>query len=184
MRDNVKLKLESIAVKQNGSVTERGNDLILSIPEGEGMSIVLTFYSGPDSKPHCSTRYKAKGKEFTFCRRGVDDSFYFEGARKLPKQIAEQRERVQVSQARLALTESFNMGPVNLMLSPDALQKIVDKLKAGQTHSYHPSGFGTGYNFSINSRIRMSRFDTSTKASPELEKLVGRTVYLSSFDAD
>lgn len=177
----VKAKLETIATKQGGTVTEIRDELHLAIPEGEGMTIILRFFDSCN-QPMCTTNYKAKGKEFTFDRYGVDDSFYYEGLRALPKQIEEQRERVKTSQARLALTESFDMGPVRLMLSPEALQAIVDKLKSGKTHTYHPAGFGTGYYFSTNPKIKR-RWDTA-KASAALEKLVGARVYVSSYDAD
>ena len=181
VHSKVKAKMQTIATNLGGVLTEVRDELHLAIPEGEGMTIILRFFPNSDV-PYCTTNYKAKGKEFTFDRYGVDDSFYYEGLRALPKQIDEQRERVKTSQARLALTESFNMGPVRLMLSPDALKAIVDKLKSGKTHTYHPSGFGTGYYFSTNPKIR-NRYDRAM-ASPELEKLVGKTVYVSSYDAD
>lgn len=180
-RAKIKAKLETIAVKQGGSVSETSEGLRLDIPEGEGMTILLRFW-GDRANPMCTTNYKAKGKEFTFDRYGVSDSFYYERITSLPKQIEEQRERVKTSQARLALTESFDMGPIRLMLSPEALQAIVDKLKSGKTHTYHPSGFGTGYYFSTNPKIK-NRWD-SAKASAQLEKLVGARVYVSSYDAD
>jgi hypothetical protein len=180
-RAKVKAKLEAIAKTQGGTVTPVGDELHLAIPEGEGMTIILRFWDSRDT-PMCTTNYKAKGKEFTFDRYGVDDSFYFETITKLPQQVQEQRERVKASQARLALTESFDMGPIRLMLSPEALAAIVTKLKEGKTHTYHPSGFGTGYYFSTNPKVRM-RFDTA-KASAQLEKLVGAKVYVSQFDAD
>lgn len=182
-RSKVKAKMQAIAAKIGGTFTEVRDDMHLSIPEGEGMTIILRFFPGQDT-PICTTNYKAKGKEFTFDRYGVDDSFYYEGLAKLPKQIDEQRERVKAQQARLANTEAFNLGPVSLMLSPEALQAIVTKLKEGKTHSYHPSGFGTGYYFSTNPRNRPSRYETPAKASPELEKLVGKKIYITSFDAD
>ena len=181
-RAKIKAKLETIAVKQGGTVAEHGNDeLHLDIPEGDGMTIVLRFWSN-NTNPMCSTLYKAKGKTFTFDRIGVDDSFYYETIRQLPKQVEEQRERVKAAQERLANTESFSLGPVSLMLSPESLQTIVDKLKAGKTHTYHPSGFGTGYYFSTNPKIK-NRWDTA-KASAQLENLVGAKVYVSQYDAD
>jgi len=180
-RSKVEAKLNAIATKQGGTVTAFHDELRLAIPEGEGMTIILRFFESRGT-PMCTTNYKAKGKEFTFDRYGVDDSFYYEGLTKLPKQIDEQRERVKAAQARLALTESFDMGPIRLMLSPETLQAIVTKLKSGKTHTYHPSGFGTGYYFSTNPKIK-NRWDTA-KASSQLEKLVGARVYVSSYDAD
>ena len=181
LREQIKAALEQIAKTENGVLSEFSDELRLFIREGEGMNIVLKFYPSY-AEPSCETQYMAKGKTFTFDRLGVEASFYFEGVDKLPAEVTKQRQRVKEAQARLASTAEFNLGPVRLMLSPERLQQIVDTIKAGKTHTYMPSGFGTGYYFSIRSNIR-NRFDRA-QASPELVKLVGQQVYVSSFDAD
>ena len=180
LREQIKAILKKVAQAQNGAMTEDSDKLRLSIPEGDGMEIIISFYS--DADVGCETVYSAKGKRFTFDRLGVEASFYFESVEKLPEQIAEQRELVKQAQTRLANTSSFNLGPVTLMLTPERLQQIVDTIKSGKTHTYMPSGFGTGYYFSTKASIR-SRWDRA-QASPELVKLVGQPVYVSQFDAD
>ena len=181
LREQIKATLEQIAKTHNGHVSQNPGELSLFIREGDGMNIVLLF-SDFGETPSCTTQYMAKGKTFSFDRLGVEDSFYFESVEKLPEQITQQRQRVKEAQAHLALTSSFNLGPVTLMLTPQRLQQIVDTIKSGKTHTYMPSGFGTGYYFSTKASIR-SRWDRA-QASPELVKLVGQPVYVSQFDAD
>lgn len=153
----------------------------LTVPEGQGVDIILTFYKG-SKEPRCETRFRAKGGEYSFDRLGVEDSFYFEDWAKLPQQVSEQVARAKKRQEHLANTTAFNLGPVTLMLTPEGLDNIVKTLQAGKTYTYHPSGFGTGYYFSTNARIR-NRFDRA-QASKELVQKVGKAVYISSFDAD
>jgi len=182
LKAQVKAAMEKVATELGGFVSEAGSEIMLFIREGEGMSIILTFPRDENSEPYCETRYKAKGGEYTFDRRGIDASFYFHSVEHLPKQIAEEREKVKAAQARLSQSNKFNLGPVQVMITPERLQQIVDLLKAGKVYQYHPSGFGTGYTFTT-TRQPYCRFETA-KASAELVRLVGAPIYVSSFDAD
>jgi hypothetical protein len=153
--------------------------LTMQLPVGDGMEIKMTF-SGK-GHPYCSTIYKAQGTSFSFDRLGVEDSFYFESLDALPKQFMEQLERVRAAQHRLAKSTKCNLGPVTLFMTQESIDKMLETLKAGKVHVYHPSGFGTGYQFSI--RNISNRYDRA-KASKELELLVGHKVYVTAFDAD
>jgi hypothetical protein len=155
---------------------------MLFIRIGEGMSITLTYYS-PSEDPRCKTNYKAKGKEFTFDRLGVEDSFYYEGATKLRDQVMQQIERVKESQERLANTREFNLGPRTIMADQKRIDSIVADLKAGKSFTYRPSGFGQGFVFSTSPR-NSNRFERHLKASKELTDLVGKALYIQSMDCD
>lgn len=181
-REQVTAQLQTLATQYAGVVIPGQNDVMLFIREGEGMSVVFTFWHDDNKAPSCDTRYKAQGKEFTFSRRGLDDSFYINTAADIAKELPNQIKRVKDAQARLANSREFNLGPVKRFFTPEALDKIVADLQAGKTYQYQPGHMGTGYTFSINPRIR-NRFDRAT-ASPELVKLVGQPVYVSAFDAD
>lgn len=181
-REQVTATLQTLAAQYSGVVIPGNQDVMLFIREGEGMSLVFTFWTDDDVAPACDTRYKAQGKEFTFSRRGIDDSFYISKASDIEKELPEQINRVKEAQARLASSKEFNLGPVSRFFTPDVLNKIIADLQAGRSYQYMPGGFGTGYTFSTNPRIR-NRFDRAT-ASPELVKLVGKPVYVSAFDAD
>jgi hypothetical protein len=181
-RDQVTALLQTLAPQYNGMVIPGEEDVMLFIREGEGMSVVFSFWNGNDRAPSCDTKYKAQGKEFTFSRRGHDDSFYIDTAAAIAKELPEQIERVKAAQARLANSREFNLGPAKRFFTPEDLNKIVADLQAGKSYQYQPGHMGTGYTFSTNPRIR-NRFDRAT-ASAELVKLVGRPVYVSAFDAD
>jgi len=181
--DFVQEKMEEFAREIPPTTVERtpsGNSetLIMSLPVGDGMRIEMTF-SG--KYVHCETRYKAAGSEFSFDRLGVEASFYFESLDILRKQFQEQVERARKAQQRLASSTKCNLGPVTLFMTQEAIDNMIATLKAGKVHSYHPSGFGTGYQFSI--RNISNRYDRA-KASKELELLVGHKVYITAFDAD
>jgi hypothetical protein len=181
-RDQVTAQLQTLASQYAGMVISGDTDVMLFIREGEGMSLVFTFWYDDNDSPSCDTKYKAQGKEFTFSRRGHDDSFYIKAAVDIVKELPVQIERVKAAQARLANSREFNLGPVKRFFTPEALDKIVADLKAGKAYSYQPGHMGTGYTFSTSPHIR-NRFDRAS-ASPELVKLVGRPVYVSAFDAD
>ena len=181
--DFVQEKMEEFAREIPPTTVERspsGNSetLTMSLPVGDGMRIEMTF-SG--KYVHCETRYKAAGSEFSFDRLGVEASFYFESLETLRKQFQEQVERVREAQQRLARSTKCNLGPVTLFMTQESIDKMIATLKAGKVHSYHPSGFGTGYQFSI--RNISNRYDRA-KASKELELLVGHKVYITAFDCD
>lgn len=154
--------------------------LTMVLPVGDGMEIKMTFYD--KGNPHCTTVYKAHGTSFSFDRLGVEDSFYFESLDKLHKQFNQQIDRVREAQQRLAKSKRMNLGPVTLFMTQESIDAMVAKLKKGETYCYFPSGFGTGYNFTI--RFRKQRYQENIKASYELEQLVGQRVFISSFDAD
>lgn len=181
-REKVTATLQALAPQHQGVVIPGPKDVMLFIREGEGMSVVFTFWNNDDETPMCDTRYKAQGKEFTFSRRGLDDSFYIEKPEDIVNELPDQIQRVKEAQLRLANSKEFNLGPVKRFYTQDALNKIIADLQAGKTYQYQPGHMGTGYMFSTSPRIR-NRFDRVT-ASPELVKLVGKPVYVSAFDAD
>jgi hypothetical protein len=161
--------------------SEWGPKLTMTLPVGDGMRIEMTFSTKPRAYVHCETIYKAAGSEFSFERLGVEASFYFETLEALRPTFLEQIERVRKAQQRLANSTKCNLGPVTLFMTQESIDKMIETLKAGKVHTYHPSGFGTGYQFSI--RNISNRYDRA-KASKELELLVGHKVYVTSFDAD
>lgn len=163
-------------------VTGDSHRLVLNMPVGEGMSLIIDFYS--TGSIICETTYKAKGKEFTRHRIGVDDSFYYESVAKLPAEFANQLKIVKEAQARLADTKEVNLGPTTRMMSEKQIADMVATLKAGKTFSVTPAGFGTGYSFTIRFNKDHQRWYGHLKASFELERLVGQRVFVSSFDCD
>jgi hypothetical protein len=183
--DSIQKKMEAFAKILQGTVTRtQGNKnttLKMELPVNDGVEILLEFF-GDSTSPMCTTNYKAHGRTFTFNRLGVEDSFYYETLAKLPEQFAEQVERAKERQAVLVKSQRVDLGPVALFMTDEAKQAMVDKLKRGETYCYFPSGFGTGYNFTIS--FRRERFPENIKASYELERLVGQRVFVSSFDAD
>jgi hypothetical protein len=182
--DSVKKKMEAFAKPLNGVVTAtQGRNSVaiaMNLPINDGIVIEMTVYD--DGYVLCETIYKAHGKRFSFDRLGVEDSFYFETLTKLPEQFAQQVERAKERQEVLSRSKPVNLGPVTLYMTDEARDAMVAKLKKGETYCYFPSGFGTGYNFTI--RFRRERFPEKIKASYELERLVGQRVFISSFDAD
>jgi hypothetical protein len=172
-------------VQTEGTRSAHGEDrtqLKLTMPVGEGMSLILDFYS--NGSVLCETTYKAKGKEFTRNRLGVDDSFYYSSVAKLPEEFARQLKYVQESQARLADTKEVNLGPTTRMMNDKQIADMVATLKAGKTFSVTPAGFGTGYSFTIRFHADHRRYYSHLKASYELERLVGQRVFISAFDCD
>ncbi len=84
-REQVTTLLQTLAPQYDGMVIPGNKDVMLFIREGEGMSLVFTFWHDDDKSPSCDTQYKAQGKEFTFSRRGHDDSFYIDTAADIAK---------------------------------------------------------------------------------------------------
>ncbi len=173
--------LQKVAADMGGSVESFNDTDTLKLPVGEGMEIKLSYFRD-EQPPNCCTNYTAKEKHFTFDRYGVDDSFYYDSLKELPGQIEEQIERVKKSQERLANMAEFNLGPRTKMFTREDLDKMVETLQSGQVYSVRPAGFGRGYTFCTNPRIR-NRYD-SAQASQELVLLVGKPVYVSTFDCD
>jgi len=154
---------------------------ILSIPEGDGMEIVF-HYRQDSLLPSCETRYRARGEWFSLNRLGVSDSFYLDEVDDIRQAIVDQRLVVMGHQEHMRNTQPFNLGPITLFLTEQRKQAIIDDLKAGKTFTYHPNGFGTGYNFSRSPKVR-AKWDLAQPSSTLVE-LVGHPVFVGEFDAD
>lgn len=118
-------------------------------------------------------------RRYTFDRPGVDAAWYpsldMNDLSKLKSQILEEKKRSEESIKRHQGGSSINFGPKSVVLSPDEIDRIVQKLKAGQSYTLHPAGFGYAYTFST--KKSMDRYSPSVLASDNLSKLVGSPVY-------
>lgn len=130
--------------------------------------------------------FKAPDGWRSYDRYGVEDSFYISNPlmdREPGDPIAQTNEvirrfieeRIPESLARIARSESVPGIPFSV--TPEQKVKISKKLRAGQTHSFMPSGFGTGYTLSPKS-------DRYSTPDAKLKKFFGVGVWVSTFDAD
>lgn len=197
LKQDLVVALQTLEKELGGKLTQaprsyhnsQGFEYKLTLPVGEGMEIQVYLddkakRSNDQWGGHSGTvNYTAKGKQFTFDRTGVEASFYWGSkGEDIVATLRKQVERVKEKQASFANRKEVNLGPVTLFMTLESIQRMVDTLKSGKTHTYQPSGFGTGYFFSVKPTIR-NRYDTA-KASAELERLVGQRVFISQFDAD
>lgn len=160
-----------------GLASHYGSEAI-SVDNGDGVTIGLWYEVDAPWKEGASTSweihgdvsFKAADGRFTFTRRGIDiDSFSYkedspeDPAAVLQKQVdrvAESRSRMD-GQVVVPTTGGIRVGK-------DDVQKIVDTVRKGGTHTLAPAGMGVGYTLSNKRRHQWSQ-----PASAEMKQFFG-----------
>lgn len=113
----------------------------------------------------------------SYDRLGVEDSFYWNSEEELSRVLLRDLARIDLSRAYHE--RAIEVPGIGFTVSPEGRDAIREKLKSGRSHSFHPSGFGTGYVIVPNKRHNYS------KASPALRKFFGvRALWIYRYDAD
>jgi len=117
----------------------------------------------------------------SFDRRGVEDSFYLGNYGDSPADVSKV---IQVQLERIVESKETSKKMVAIpgfgfSVHQDQLEALKKKLASGLSHTFMPSGFGTGHIICINK----SRF--GTRMSAETAKFFGvPALYDETFDAD
>lgn len=118
---------------------------------------------------------------FSFDRHGVEDSFYVQAedtVAVVDTKVRDQIERVVAARARHEVSETVPF--VGHVVTPARKAEIAAALRAGRTHNFTPSGFGTGYAVSAKPSGRFVR-----QAPPEMAAFFGvPRLYYETFDHD
>lgn len=113
---------------------------------GDKITIKMIVHSTEYEIASGHTTFSSSKGERCFDRLGVEDSFYIHRSDKIKDanvKILEQLEKIKTSRERLNLSESIPGIP--FMVTPDTKAVITAKLLEGKSHTFMPSGFGTGY---------------------------------------
>jgi len=150
------------------------------------IKIKMDFYldtkvkSSWDTVASGHTTFSSAQGDRSFDRLGVEDSFYVNGdstIQSVTEKINEQIERIKTSRQRLAQSESIPGLP--FLVTPETKASITAKLSSGKSHSFMPSGFGTGY------RISKRGGRWAKRCSSETEKFFGVSpLFYETMDCD
>lgn len=133
--------------------------------------------------------------ERTLDRTGVEDSFYIDNPLKWSKETLERygsadpivaaNEKIRkivtetVPQAQARINRSERVPTIPFTVTPERKAEITELLQSGKTHTFTPSGFGTGY------RLTTRRSQWTRPGPAELAKFFGvRAVHLERLDCD
>lgn len=122
-----------------------------------------------------------KGGWATFDRRGVEDSFYLGSYGDSPADVSRviQEQLVKIEASKETSKKMVTIPGFGYSVHQDQLESLKKKLASGQSHSFTPSGFGTGHRVST----KKSRY--ATKMPAETAKFFGVTaLYDETFDHD
>ena len=125
------------------------------------------------------TNYTIDGVEYTYDRLGVGDSFYSDVEVDINDTIVEQFARIEKSKKfhETALTVPV----IGYSISPELFEEYKQKLAAGKSIGFSPSGFGTGYTFSKNRR----NHPYCKPADREIEEFFGVSpLYVTEHECD
>ncbi len=128
------------------------------------------------------TCYKNEaGSWLSFDRRGVEDSFYLgdysPSVEELPTVIQEQLERI--AKSKETSKKMLSIPGFGFRIHQDNLEAVKKKLQTGGSHSFTPSGFGTGHVL----RAKKTRY--SKQLSAETAAFFGvPAIYDETFDHD
>lgn len=133
-----------------------------------------------------TTSFKVGDGWRTFDRRGVEDSFYwkpfsFEKGKKIDFKalFAEHLERIE--KRRDYHKTAITVPDIKFTVSPERLVTLKTELNKRGYISFHPSGFGTGYNILKRSTRRYG----VRRGSADLEKFFGISpLFIESLDCD
>lgn len=156
--------------------------------EGDGISIEIWMNERGEEKPRGWDLVASGHVIFTsdrgprsFDRTGVEDSFYLrpgDGVEDVQKILEQQIERVAEARARLKTMEP--VPGLGWLLDAAGKARVVELLRAGKSHTFTPSGFGTGYRVSARRSVAHMR-----RAKPETEAYFGvGPLWLESIDCD
>ena len=160
---------------------------LTGIDSNEGITIELKFYK-QEGKLHSYSDRASGHTSFTttqgtrtFDRTGVDDSFHVG----LCDDVADirtkiERELKRIAESRARISDSIPVPQIGFLVTPESRAEISAKLKKGGSHSFTPSGFGTGYRLSTR---QQSRYDQ--RASQALEAFFSASpIYMQTLDCD
>jgi hypothetical protein len=144
----------------------------------ETAEIKLTFNPGGDG----STSFKVAGGGWrTFDRIGVSASFYWKsfdrkGAPKVDLNEVFKQQLERIAKHREYSKTAITIPQIGHTVSPDGLKRLKEEFKTKGWHSFHPSGFGTGYTVSVK-KLRYGE-----RATKELETFIGiAPLYVEKF---
>jgi hypothetical protein len=157
----------------------------------DGITITLRFYgrnagkekpASYDSKASGHTSFTTSQGVRTFDRTGVEDSFYLQLADTVEDVLQRFRDQIKrVAESRARIDRSESIPGLGFLATPELKAQVTAELKAGKSHSFTPSGFGTGYR--LYTGRQQSRFDHRAKA--ETEAFFGVSpIYLQTMDCD
>jgi hypothetical protein len=144
------------------------------------IKIVITDPNGSWACGSGHTSFSTKLGRRTFDRRGVEDSFYVDKddtVEKVNEKVRRQIEKVAESVSRMARSQAIPV--LGFTVTPEALEEIKAKLAKGKSHTFTPSGFGTGYVISK----KRSRF--ARHCDPAINAFFGvGALYFETLDCD
>lgn len=123
--------------------------------EGDGITMVATFF---DAKAEFgavdgSTSFSVPGGRRTFDRLGVESSFYLNSDATPAKFLEVIQEQIaRVAKSRAASATALTVPGLGWSVQPAQKEEISAKLRAGRSHSFRPSGFGTGHTICVRKR--------------------------------
>lgn len=138
-----------------------------------------------------TTRFKHKDFWASFDRIGVESSFYVDEGRedgpfepRLAAAIVAQKARVEKYLAMDAGRVDVPGLPFGWRLSPEALAVTKTRLLRGETVTWTPSGFGTGYHLCVKPPRDRKSSDVSFAKATALAFFGVPSLWLRSFDHD
>jgi len=127
------------------------------------------------------TTFKTTKGDYSFDRRGVDDSFYLkltDGPEEFLATFREQLKKIEATRARHA--NAVTVPGFSALVSPEQKTEIIEKLRSGKAHEFRPAGFGTGYKLSLRQHSRWDK-----RAKPETEAFFGVSpIFIEETDCD
>ena len=127
------------------------------------------------------TVFKGAKGWLSFDRRGIEDSFYLGNYGESPTDVSRviQEQLVRIEEAKETSKKMVAIPGFGFSVHQDQLEALKKKLASGQSHSFTPSGFGTGH------RVSTKRSRYATKMPAETAKFFGVTaLYDETFDHD
>lgn len=168
---------------------ETWSQLVCQVLEGsnDGVTIQIKFHherkpSNFSSQASGHTSFTTEKGIRTFDRTGVEDSFtvyYHDDLASVQAKLNEQLNRVAASRERMKAM--VNIPGMTFLTTPEGKAEIAAKLRSNKSHSFTPSGFGTGYR--LYSGRQQSRYDN--RAKPETEEFFGVSpIWMQQMDCD
>ncbi len=173
--------------------TEEKSAMVIPILklEGDGITFEIRFHElGKDEKlTHYSTAasghtsFTTSQGSRTFDRTGVEDSFYVNYSDTVEAVIAKLQAQIKkVAESRERISGMVPVPGMGWLVTPASRDEITAKLLAGKSHTFTPSGFGTGYRIYHRNSPRL-RYDE--RAKPETEAFFKVSpLWLEAMDCD
>lgn len=158
------------------------NDPYFQLTKPDDTEITFEYNGG---RGH--TRFKTDKGWLCFDRTGVEDSFYHrklwdgDDEKNLDEIITEQLKRI--TDRREYYRTAVSIPTIPFTCAPERVSELKKDLAKKGHISFHPSGFGTGYNITSKPQRRLRYGET--RAKPELEAFFGISpLYVSTMDCD